>query len=429
MNVATTRSDNAPGVRYAGPDVIEMATAKSLLPNFGVALFDNPRDMSSGWACRANESPFQFGGVSELSNDTLWVTSLDWNEYQQRAQKLSHLRRIDYLRSSLNSIAADLGVRITGAHAMEASSVLATVLNQSMLIAIHTYNWESPTSDLRGDVLSDDIRRILPYAPKPQPHTRAALTAAYQSYSVPDWSQKYVPDSVTLTMRFNRLDYAKRIMATLIPDDSWTYIPPDKACHMAIEDLLNPEKPTLVEAAVELGRIDPEIASLIAFGAQATSRNSLRKWISQPELSWLSRHAKVSVSSVLVSKSARPLSQNVSLPAKLISDPLFSLTISAGLVSESHWSAIATPQYSRILRANDTNSWAVWLRAADRAMSFALALKAHEFGLLVAGYGNGSIVVRVPRDSLRTCLAFADANDICHPAFHQIFAEHGISYD
>lgn len=409
----------------------QMAAARSAIPNFGVALFDNPRDMSSGWACRANDDPFPFNSVSDLSNDTLWVTSLDWTEYQRRAQKLSHLRRIDYLRSSLTAIASDLGFRITGAYAEESCAALARVLNQAMLIAIHTYKWDSPSSDLRGDVLSDDIRRILPSPPKAisYTNTKSALLAAYQSYSTPDWPQKFVPDSVTLTMRYNRLEYAKKIMGTLVPDDSWTYFPPEAVNNMNIDDLLNPEQPTLVEAAVELGSIDPEIASLISFGASTSARTSLRKWISQPELSWLSRHANVRVSSVLMARSSRPLSSGVELPARLISDPLFSLTVSAGLVAEAHWSAIATSTYNKTTRSAEVNSWTVWLRAADRAMSFALALKAHEHGFMVAGYGNGSIVVRVPRDSLKSCLAFADANDIFHPAFHQIFTEHGIEYE
>lgn len=401
--------------------------AKSLIPKFGVALFDNPRDMSAGWACRADESPFKFNSVSELSNDTMWVTSLAWEEYNYRAKKLNHLRRIDYLRTSLTAIAADLGRRLVGAYAMDSSAVLAKVLNQSMLIAIHTYRWDSPTSDLREDVLAKDILRILPPAPKPQQHTRAALMSAYQAYSTPDWAPMYEPDTITLTMRYNRLDYAQQITNTLVPDDAWTYVPPEQACRMNIDELLNPERPSLVEAVVELGDINPDISTLIAFGAGTTRRAGLRKWISQPELAWLSRHCKVRVSSALLSQGARPLPPGVVLPARLTSDPLFSLTISAGLVAEAHWTAIVSPVYNRALRNEDVSSWAVWLRAIDRSLSFSLALKAFEAGFRVTGYGNGSIVLKTTRSNLRACLKFADENNIAHPAFHQIFTEHGIA--
>lgn len=394
-------------------------------PQFGVALFDNPRDMSAGWACRAGEPPFPFSSVADLSNDTIWVSALDWDEYRLRAQRLSNLRRIDYLRSSLTSIAADLGRRITGEFARESSAVLAKVVRQAMLIAINVYGWESPASDLRGDVLSDDVRRTLPPPPKPQQHTRAALLSAYQDYSTPDWPPAYEPDTISVTLRYNRLEYARKIMGTLVPDDAWTYLPPEQAASLPIETLLNPAQPTLVEAVVELGSIDPSMASLIAFGATASRRSALRKWISQPELAWLSRHAKVRVSSALVARSARPLPASVQLPPKLLADPLFSLSISAGLVAESHWYSIASTIYNRALRTKEASSWAVWLRAMDRSLSFALAHKAHDAGFRVSGYGNGSVVLRLQRARLQDCLEFAEANNIAHPAFHPIFAEHG----
>lgn len=401
------------------------AEAHSHIPNFGVALFDNPNDMTAGWACRADESPFKFSGIAELSNDTLWVTNLSFDEYKNRAKKISHLRRSDYLRSSLTSIAADLGIRITGVFAREASVVLARVFRHSMLIAIHTYAWESPLTDLRGDTLSDDIRRYLPYATSAQPLTRAAFISAHQSYSMPEWGSFYEPDTVPLTMRYNRMDYAKQIMATMVPDDSWTYMPPGDACRMTINDLLNPDRPCMVEAAVELGTLNPDIAALISFGAQTARRSGIRKWISQPELSWLSRHATVRVSSVLYAQAAAPMPANLGLPERLTADPLFAMSLSAGLVAEAHWSAVAAPVYNRTSKSNDVSSRAVWLRAVDRALSFGLAQKAYEAGFRVSGYGNGSVFVRVARSRLHDCLKFADENNIAHPAFDAIFKENG----
>jgi hypothetical protein len=403
--------------------------ANSLIPEFGVAIFDDPREMSSGWACLSGGEPFKFNSASELSNDTMWVTSLDFTEYSLRAKNQSHLRRIDYLRCSLSAIAADLGYRITGSFAMEASSVLARVVKQSMLIAIHSYGWESPTNDLKSDVLSDDIRRVLTYAPKPENHIRAALSSAMQSYSSPGWAPMFIDDSITLTLRYNRMDYAKQILATPLPDNSWSFMGPQDAGDMSLKELLDPRRPTLVEAAVELGDMDPDIATLIAFGAQPSRRAGLRKWISQPELAWLTKYAKVRVQSVLIAREAIALPNRADLPEKLASDPLFSLSVSAGLIAESHWSALANPTYNKILKTSEVNAWNTWLRAADRAKSFELALKAQEAGFRVTGYGNGSIVIRLARSSLVDCLSFAEKNGICHPSFDQLFKEHGVNYD
>jgi hypothetical protein len=181
-----------------------------------------------------------------------------------------------------------------------------------------------------------------------------------------------------------------------------------------------------VEAAVELGTIDPELAVLVAFGSSTAKRNGLRKWISQPEHAWLSRHARVQVTSVMRCRSAVPLPESVRLPQLLTADPLMSLSISAGLLAESHWAALTQGVYNRALRQEDVHAWAVWLRAADRAFTFALALKAQQAGFKVKGYGNGSVMLQLQKPRLREALAFAEDSGCSHPCFDPIFQEHGI---
>jgi hypothetical protein len=396
------------------------------MPSYGVALFDNPRDMSAGWACRAGGDSFRVNSVAELSNGTVWVTNLEFMEYNDRAKRLSHLRRVDYLRSSLSAFGADLGMRTTGMYAQEAAPVLAGVIERAVHMAVRAYGWQSPVNDAREDVLYEDIRRTLPGMPKPQASTRSAFASAYQAYSVPGWGPEYEDNLVIVTLRYNRLEYAQKIMATLVPDDAWTYIPPEQASQLTIEQLLDPACPTLVEAAVELDSIDPEIAVLVAFGASMSKRNGLRKWISQPELAWLSRHARVQVTSALRCRSAVPLPESVRLPHFLTDDPLMSLSMSAGLLAESHWAAITQPVYNRTLRCDDVHAWSVWLRAVDRALTFSLALKAHQAGFRVQGYGNGSVQIRLQKPRLREALAFAENNGCAHPCFDPIFQEHGI---
>lgn len=395
-------------------------------PRFGVALFDNARDMSVGWACRHGDEPFRFGSVNELSNDTIWVTSLDWDEYRLRAQKLSHLRRYDYLRSSLSQIAADLGWRLQGRYAAECSRGLAQVLHQAMQISMALYGMDDPGSDLREDVLSEDLRRMLAPAPKAQQHLRSQLLSAFQAYSSPDWPPHYEDNTITLSLRFNRLEYAQKILSSPVPDDGWVFIGPEQAGTLSLDALLDPERPSLVEGVLDLGDVAPDSAALLAFGAQIQRRNGLRKWISQPEMLWLTRHAKVRVSSALVASSARQLPAAARLPAKMTGDPLFSLSYSAGLVAEAHWSALTQPAYNRGTRKNEVSSWGVWLRAVDRALSFGLAQRAHEAGMRVVGYGNGAVVVRFERGKLPQCLSFAMENGVAYPAFRPLFLEHGI---
>lgn len=419
----TRSARSSSGIEEIAPE--SQAATRRRVPQVGVALFDNPKEMSAGWACIADKAPVRFGSVHDLNSDALWVTNLDWEEYRLRASKFSNLRRGDFLRSSLSQIAGDLGRRMNGEFAMETCPVLAKVVHQAVMIAVGVYGWEEPVSEMREDTLADDIRRSIGQAPKLQRHLRTAMVSAHQSYSSPDWPPTYEPDSFTITLRYNRLDYARLVMANPVPDEAWTYIPPERASELSIESLMNPAQPSLVEATVELGRIDPDMAALIAFGSQPGKRAGVRKWISQPELAWLARHTRVNVSSALVASSARPLPESAQLPPALYSDPLFSLSISAGLIAECHWTALASTTYNRTSRTNDVSAWAVWLRAVDRALSFELALRAQKAGFHVVGYGTGSVVLRLSRDRMQECLAFADDNNIAHPAFHPLFVQHG----
>lgn len=396
------------------------------MPRFGVALFDNDRDMSSGWACEGEGTPFYFTSVNGLSSDTIWVTSLDWNEYKCRGQKQHNLRRVDYLRTSLGRIAADMGVRITGEFAEQGSALVSKVVTRAVQIAALTYGWEDPAAELREDTLYEDIRRTIVQAPKPQRHVGSALLSAHQSYSSPDWSNTFEEDSIHITLRYNRLEYAAKLLSMDVPDEGWTLVSGNRASELSLDRLLDPAHPCLVEATVELGGCDPDTATLASFGAQLGKRSGVRKWISQPELTWLSRHARVHVASALISRAPRPLPAAAKLPAAMTADPAFALSLSAGLVAESHIHALSATTYSRATKSSVATAWAVWIKALDRSLSFDLAHKVLRARFLPLGYGSGSVLVRCARKRLPELLEFAESNGIAHPSFYPIFQEHGL---
>jgi hypothetical protein len=192
-----------------------------------------------------------------------------------------------------------------------------------------------------------------------------------------------------------------------------------------MERALNPEQPSLVNATVEFQGKDPDLACLAAFGSAVGRASVLRTWISQRELVWLSKFARVHIHGIHYTESCRQLPVKVQLPELLTSDPLFSLSISAGLVAEAHWKALSNPIKKRV-GEEIYHAWAVWLRAADRALSFELALAAHKAGFQVSYYGNGSVLVNLDRARLPALLDFAVANDVAHPAFRPIFEENGL---
>jgi hypothetical protein len=385
---------------------------------------DNEKEMSAGWACASDGEPFYFTSVPKLGTDTIWVATVDWTEYQAKGRQLHNVRRLDYLRTSIQRIAADMGLRTDGHHGRFAVQALARVVQQSVSACASLYGWTDPAAELKEDVLYEDIRRSIIQPPKSKPHVLPALSAAYQGSSSPAWPHHYEENSISVTLRYNRLEYVRSLLEMPVPDEGWTasLSPQD----IRLESVLDPERPALVEATVEMGKSDPEVATLCAFGSSAGRRGSLRRWISQPELAWLVKHADVQIQTAILCRSARFLPQAAKLPAALISDPVNSLSLSAGLVAESHFFALSSETYNRVLRRKQVGAWAVWLRAYDRAQSFQLALAAMRRGFVPLSYGSGAVTVRLQKQRLPELLDFACENGIAYPSFYPYFVEHGL---
>lgn len=415
----TSLADDAEAQKYS---------AARRLPRFGVALFDNEMDMSAGWACASDGDAFYFSHINQLTNDTIWVTSLEWNEYQNRGRQMHNLRRIDYLKTSILRIATDLGLRTDGHHARQAAYALARVVQESLAIAAQAYGWKDPAREINDHVLYEDIRRTIVQPPKSKPHILPALAQAYQGSSSPPWPPGYDESVIAVTLRVNRLRYVQSLLDKPVPDEGWSVeLRGEKfrTAGLTLDSLLDPARPSLVEATVEMNGTDPEVAAIVAYGSQPGKRSTLRRWISQPELAWLVRHANVHIQTAMISLDQRQLPDAAKLPASLTADPMFAMSLSAGLVAESHFQAIASETYSTTLRRKIVSAWAVWMRAYDRAAMFELALAAHRSGFVPIAYGGGAVTVKLQKSRMAELLLFAQGHGIAHPALHPHFVEHG----
>lgn len=395
-------------------------------PRYGVALFSDPDVAAAGWACSADGEPFHFTAPHDLDTDIVWVSNLSWSEFRNKGKTFNHLRGEDYLVSTIKKIAENLGYRTVGSLSEEACKELAKVVQRTIITAIHVYDWQAPEADLKSDTLSDDIRRSIQMPPAAARHLRAPLLGAFQSSSKPEWPDYYDPNTISVTLRQNRLDYSMKVLSTEVPDEAWSYVPPEQSERLTIDRLLDPAEPCLVEASVELSSLNPDLAALVAFGTTPQRRNAaLRKWISQPELAWLTRHANVRVNSAFVSRRAMRLPVESRLPAALTSDPLFSLSLSAGLVADAHVQALCSPTYNSVARTTVHTSWGIWLRAVDRALSFQMAYAAYKAGFRVYNYGRGAVALSCDKSRLPQLLDFAEDNGFTHPVFYPLFKEHG----
>jgi hypothetical protein len=402
-----------------------------ILPRFGVAIFDDSRE--SGWASLPDGEAMRFNSPHDLQSDCIWVCSAEGQEFRDKWSRLHHMRPTDYV-SKLAHIASDFGLTVGsqgrfGSLAQRACSILSPTIHKAMVIATQSYGWQDPISRLKTFNLVESIRNSLyqeVQPPRVQTTMTEPLTSALQTTSSPVWHQRFIPNSVSVTLRYNRLEYAQRILATLVPEGEWAYESQstNPRFHCPLERALDPEFPCIVEGTVEFQGRDPDLAALCAFGSTTSAKQALRTCISQTELMWLKDYARINIHGIYTAASSRQLPRRLMLPEMLTNDPLFSLSVSAGLVAEAHWKALANTFRNRGTLV--IPPWSVWLRAADRAMSFKLALLAYEAGFHVAYYGNGSVLLNVPRDQLPELLNFAEQGDIAHPCFRPIFEENGL---
>ena len=411
-------------------DVAQAVRAREIsFPAFGVAIFDNSKEATMGWACLSTGEPFRFRQPSELSNDAIWVCTFDYQTYNLRGRKSHNLRKADFLRSSLSHIAADHGIRLEGSKAMLSSKTLARVLERSVRIAASVYGWEDPILILKSDSLQEDIRKQLPKQQPVKLAMKTALQSALQAYSQPSWPYStFLEDSINITLRYNRLDYAMKIMKTRIPDPAFVYMPAESFAGASQTMRLKAamSAPSLVEATVELDSTDADTAALISYGTSPGQRNVVRKWMTDLELGWISQRARVSILSMWRSTGYAPMNPKYEIPEKLSGDEFFSLSISAGLVAECHWQCLASPYTIKNGRdfVQEIPVLATWLRAADRAICFQLARAAYASNFQIFGYGHGSIALRVERKRLEEVLRFAEDHGLSHPCFHALFEEY-----
>lgn len=387
-------------------------------PKMGVVTFNNSSDPTSGAACVAPRAVNYFNRRTEIASDVIWISDV------REAVNAQNFRAPNYLRSTPTQIAADLGVALQDA--VDGLPRVAETIGRVRDIAAHSYPWMDFSTDWSHPDLATCIAKILPGTGEILQTMESPLRQAHQSYSsVPDRSFPDGTAQTIYTLRANRLRYSQYICSTRVPSSAWISVPDVSRHNFKLDDFLDPLQPSLVEASIEFttGMNEAVTPALTAFGSsKAIGRQPIRKWISQVELAWLVQHANVHITAAFMSQGSEPLSDRHQLPTALTADPVYALSIAAGLVAECHWVALSStksvqrPGNSATVRYVDVATpTAVWLRAADRAYCFAMAKIVAERGFLVRGYGYGSVSFFGPKHDIGKIVDLAEELGTCHP--------------
>lgn len=385
-------------------------------PKLGVVIFNNAASPTSGVAAVAGRAPIVFESRSELPSDILWISTA------QGATTAQTFRSIDFLRVKPFALAEDLGVQLEDV--MVGLPEVAKTIGSIRDIVAQAYAWNDFSTDWSQFTLAAAIAKILPSRGAVAEATESPLSQALQSFSVVQEKPAYTSHPMApFTLRLNRLGYAQWLLSGEYPVGAWHY----ESGNLTLDRLLDPSKPCLVEASIEFpsstlpGGVTP---ALIAFGSSSYGggKETIRRWISQPELAWLTRYARVHVVSAMFCRDAQKLSPELALPPMLLADPLLNLSVAAGVAAELHWNALAMG--STVRRTGNggaqrfvmvNHPLGVWLRALDRAYCFAMAKKAASMGFMVSAYGYGSISVWSHKDDLMPLFDLSAALDCCHP--------------
>lgn len=389
-----------------------------------MAVFQDDKNPSSGVACFDGQRVRPFESRTSLPSDVIWVSTSD------RGETAQNFRSNNYLRCTIGALADDLGVELRDV--VEGMPKMARLLNQVQQIALACYQWSDPITAWSKPNLAEVLREALPRQGEVSTTVVPPLRDALQSFSwVPD--HRHQPGLTTptcrYTLRHNRLEYAQYLMSQGVPSlsASWYHLR-----DVDVEDLLDPARPSLAEVALEFdpptGENPVDYSRLAAFGASLPggkpARGKMRRWVAQPELAWLVKHAHVHVSTALVCNSPlEPIAPTLALPEVLRrSDPLLSLSLAAGVVAESHWVGLSMARRKRRDHTGASAVWedvfsptAVWLRAYDRAYSYFMAEQAAEKGYDVVGYGYGSVILQADKYEPMKLQELADHLGVCHP--------------
>ncbi|QYY33616.1 hypothetical protein K2O51_31825 (plasmid) [Cupriavidus pinatubonensis] len=382
-------------------------------PSCGLVIFDDPQERRAGTAYLPEALPQRIRSMNDLRTDMVWVANVP-----DRDISSAHpgLRATDYFGASLADIAYDLGLSYSRGYPLTAQEgvAVATILSRAMTIALRTYGWDADGSEasFEGDTLAEEIAtgmRLRPAVVASGDAMASRLGHATQDRSVPNWPFEQHDAVVPVTLRFNRLAYARQLLAQEVPAGTdWVEI--SKAPRVG-------GLPAIANVSIDWSDADPDLAALAAFGQTGKRKQQLRLWASGPELAWLSRICRPSVSTAWINANGYVgLPAELKLPVPLAVRSQLTMSYAAGLVGYSHLRAVLSIECSQGSKGRAASAIGAWLHAYDRGLMFSVARRAHESGFHVRWYGNGEIRLSVREDQIDALTAFRLEEGFMYPA-------------
>jgi len=359
------------------------------------------------WASISGEKAWRISSIHELKNDVLWFTNLNYNDfYRSGLQNKPNFRNESWLRSLFNQFVVELGVDKNSVSPDITVSTIAAIVQRVVTIAIVRYG-VFPESKRLSEDFAKKIK--IPQSILPNDLYKIFNTAANRLTSRTVLSKNSNMKFSTITVRCNRLCYARTMLATPVPSDTteWEMDKITTLNHHNDEWLEGINMPFLVKCTIN--NINPEFAEILLLNRNFSNEG---EWLTDIEWRVIRKYSNISINEILICKKPAILLQQ----AKLLPQyPLDELSFTYGLIAEQIWTAITNKQICKD-NVNRYTIAAVWLRAADRILMFDYARKFSRAGINVIGYGLGHIVLSYPDNELRYTLSIAIDSGLMPPS-------------
>lgn len=373
--------------------------------------------LAGGWASIGGTPARRIQGVSDLPSDVIWMTNLGYSNFRNAKLNMhANFRNDGWLRTTFNQIAEEFGLGQSTGKAKEAAEVLSLVAHRVVAYSCKELNIQVQSHARLNDDYATEMG--LDRCRIPETHYSTFETIAGHPYVSVIHGVSFGRGTATsLTLRCNRLTYARLMLSHKVPPDTGWELVKQK---LTDADLERMDKPFLVRCRIT--NVKPIMAEALSWGSGS---KLIREWLTDVEWRVVRQYADVELRAAMVCEQGYQSLD--SYAAMLPQGAVDELSYSLGLVAEQVWTALMNKQP----RSGQTPGFpvrAAWLRAIDRMQMFDYAQRMQSRrGVTLLSYGMGNVVVRVPEGGMRNILDMAMDTGLMPPMAGFIEARTGVA--
>lgn len=384
--------------------------------SIGVCIFDDPRTPQGGFASLDGRESTYISGYHELSQDTLWVTNLEFPVFKElNLLRLKYLAQAQYFRTSIRLLQGELGLS-DGRHSAQ---VLSTIFHRLVNLGFSYMGADHTQFNYRYHQALAQKLNIPGMLEMPQGIDPNMIQLMVDHATQENQAMAGVkrPDrSSPVPFLFPREAFGQWLFSRMYPvgntyrsdgiNKEYTVGTRDGKKTAVTEPFfrkISSYAETYSRAMFFRISMISQEASHRAFASFGSGSKEQRVWVSWPELVELAEYSVMTVF------------ESISTEAGSIKDYLPSFTggsgfgFSEGLFFENLYAALASP-------VNGSNTaLGSWLRAYDRMACQRAAEIFHRNGLTVGSYSSGRVVLMLPQGQREKASKLALDNGMLPP--------------